>query len=83
MTVDEESPLLQNENPPIQETSLTLNELKQRTDYTNKLVVWSCFIDVISTWSSIASQFKRLSEGSWLIVAYNFSFCLALPVVSN
>ena len=38
---------------------------------------------VISTWSSIASQFNRLSEGSWLLVAYNFGYCVSLPVVSR
>ena len=36
---------------------------------------------VISTYSTIASQFHYLSAGSWLLVAYNFGYCIALPVV--
>ncbi|KAL4994523.1 major facilitator superfamily domain-containing protein [Aspergillus recurvatus] len=37
---------------------------------------------VISTYSAIASQFHRLSEGSWLLLAYNFGYCISLPVFS-
>lgn len=37
---------------------------------------------MMSTFSSIASEFDRLSEGSWLLVAYNFAYCISLPVVS-
>lgn len=36
---------------------------------------------VISIYSAIASQFHRLSEGSWLLLAYNFGYCISLPVV--
>ncbi|KAL5337486.1 major facilitator superfamily domain-containing protein [Aspergillus crustosus] len=35
---------------------------------------------VISTYSSIASQFHQLAEGSWLLLAYNFGYCISLPV---
>ncbi|RAL10280.1 MFS general substrate transporter, partial [Aspergillus homomorphus CBS 101889] len=35
---------------------------------------------VISTYSTISSQFQRLSEGSWLLVAYNLGYCVSLPV---
>lgn len=38
---------------------------------------------VISTYSAIASQFHRLSQGPWLLLAYNFGYCISLPVVSN
>lgn len=38
---------------------------------------------VLSTYTTIASEFHRLSEGSWLLVAYNFGYCISLPVVSN
>ncbi|KAL4811988.1 major facilitator superfamily domain-containing protein [Aspergillus spinulosporus] len=38
---------------------------------------------VISTYSAIASQFHRLSEGSWLLLAYNFGYCISLPVFST
>lgn len=37
---------------------------------------------MVSTFSSVASEFNRLSEGSWLLVAYNFGYCMSLPVVS-
>ncbi|KAF5855778.1 hypothetical protein ETB97_008439 [Aspergillus alliaceus] len=35
---------------------------------------------VITTWSVIASDFHRLSQGSWLLAAYNFGWCVSLPV---
>lgn len=38
---------------------------------------------VISTYSAIASQFHHLSQGSWLLLAYNFGYCISLPVVRN
>jgi MFS family permease len=38
---------------------------------------------VLSTYTTIASQFHRLSEGSWLLVVYNFGYCIALPMVSG
>ncbi|KAL4771045.1 major facilitator superfamily domain-containing protein [Aspergillus nidulans var. acristatus] len=38
---------------------------------------------VISTYSAIASQFHSLSEGSWLLLAYNFGYCISLPVFST
>ncbi|OJJ08570.1 hypothetical protein ASPVEDRAFT_89781 [Aspergillus versicolor CBS 583.65] len=37
---------------------------------------------VISTYSAIASQFHHLSQGSWLLLAYNFGYCISLPVYS-
>ncbi|KAL2837250.1 major facilitator superfamily domain-containing protein [Aspergillus pseudoustus] len=37
---------------------------------------------MISTYTAIASQFHALSEGSWLVMAYNFGYCIALPVCS-
>ncbi|PYH97108.1 putative transporter, partial [Aspergillus ellipticus CBS 707.79] len=33
-----------------------------------------------TTYSTIASQFQRLTEGAWLLVAYNFGYCVSLPV---
>ena len=38
---------------------------------------------VVSTWAAIASQFNRLSHGLWLVIAYNFGYCVSLPVVST
>ncbi|PLB51565.1 MFS transporter, partial [Aspergillus steynii IBT 23096] len=35
---------------------------------------------MLSTFSSVASGFNLLSEGSWLLVAYNLGYCMALPV---
>ncbi|GAB1196500.1 hypothetical protein APSETT444_005771 [Aspergillus pseudonomiae] len=88
MTADEESPCLQSTTiPRSPESDL---ELRRKSERANKLVIYGSFIGVflasadeslvISTWSSIASQFNRLSEGSWLLVAYNFGYCVSLPV---
>lgn len=38
---------------------------------------------VLSMYSTIASQFHHLSAGSWLLVAYNFGYCISLPVVCS
>lgn len=38
---------------------------------------------VVSTWAAIASQFNRLSHGLWLVIAYNFGYCVSLPVVNT
>ncbi|KAK1144983.1 hypothetical protein N8T08_004698 [Aspergillus melleus] len=38
---------------------------------------------MVSTFSSVASEFDRLSEGSWLLVAYNFGYCMSLPVYGH
>ncbi|KAE8376791.1 major facilitator superfamily domain-containing protein [Aspergillus bertholletiae] len=35
---------------------------------------------VLSTWSVIASDFHRLSQGWWLLAAYNLGWCVSLPV---
>ncbi|KAL4734667.1 major facilitator superfamily domain-containing protein [Aspergillus similis] len=58
----------------------------------DSLVIYAAFLGVfiasadellvISTYSAIASQFHRLSEGSWLLLAYNFGYCISLPVFS-
>ncbi|PLB51326.1 MFS transporter [Aspergillus steynii IBT 23096] len=87
MTANEESPLLQN---PTEQSSSVQEQQKGQTERANQLVVYGSFIGIfvaaaddslaISTWSSIASQFQRLSEGSWLVVAYNFGFCVSLPM---
>ncbi|KAE8391853.1 major facilitator superfamily domain-containing protein [Aspergillus alliaceus] len=87
MTADEESALLRS---PTQESPESEIETRQKSERANKLVIYGSFIGVfiasadeslvISTWSSIASQFNRLSEGSWLLVAYNFGYCVSLPV---
>ncbi|KNG86327.1 hypothetical protein ANOM_005221 [Aspergillus nomiae NRRL 13137] len=88
MTADEESPFLQSTTiPGSPESDL---ELRRKSERANKFVIYGSFIGVflasadeslvISTWSSIASQFNRLSEGSWLLVAYNFGYCVSLPV---
>ncbi|KAK1147202.1 hypothetical protein N8T08_001941 [Aspergillus melleus] len=82
MPADEESPLLQ--DPNVQERQI------EQSEYANQLVVYGSFIGifvaaaddslVLTTWSTISSQFQRLSEGSWLVVAYNFGFCVSLPM---
>ncbi|ODM23071.1 hypothetical protein SI65_00660 [Aspergillus cristatus] len=81
MAPDEESPLL-----PSRRESEPENRTKRRRD---KLAVYGSFIGVflaaadesivLSTWSLIASQFHRLSQGSWLLAAYNFGYCVSLP----
>lgn len=38
---------------------------------------------MIVTYSTIASQFYKLSDGHWLLVAYNMGFCYSLPIVSG
>lgn len=40
-----------------------------------------CF--VTATYSTIASEFLRNSDGSWLLLAYNLGYCYALPMVSR
>ncbi|KAE8372709.1 major facilitator superfamily domain-containing protein [Aspergillus bertholletiae] len=88
MTADEESPLLH--SPPSSGSPDPDLELRRKSERANKLVIYGSFIGVflaaadeslvISTWGSIASQFNRLSAGSWLLVAYNFGYCVSLPV---
>ncbi|KAF7592068.1 hypothetical protein BBP40_000734 [Aspergillus hancockii] len=56
----------------------------------DKLAVYCSFLDiflaaadeslVLSTWSVIASQVHYLSQGSWLLGAYYFGYCVSLPV---
>ncbi|RAH64568.1 putative transporter [Aspergillus aculeatinus CBS 121060] len=36
---------------------------------------------MISTYTSIASEFQQLTLGSWLLVAYNCGSCVACPVI--
>ena len=40
-----------------------------------------CF--VTATYSTIASEFLRNSDGPWLLLAYNLGYCYALPIVSH
>ncbi|KAL5045018.1 hypothetical protein BDW71DRAFT_198472 [Aspergillus fruticulosus] len=85
MTVSEDSPLL---GSPDEETG----ELSSSRKQSDSLVFYAAFLGVfiasadellvISTYSAIASQFHRLSEGSWLLLAYNFGYCISLPVFS-
>ncbi|PWY90955.1 MFS general substrate transporter, partial [Aspergillus heteromorphus CBS 117.55] len=55
-------------------------------DTLNSLTEIGCFLAsvdeslVSTTYSTIASQFQRLTEGAWLLVAYNFGYCVSLPV---
>ncbi|KAL2864383.1 major facilitator superfamily domain-containing protein [Aspergillus lucknowensis] len=86
MTVSEESPLLP--SPDAEEGEISTKRAK-RSDI---LIIYAGFLGVliasadesvmISTYSAIASQFHRLSEGSWLLLAYNFGYCISLPVYS-
>ncbi|KAB8202937.1 major facilitator superfamily domain-containing protein [Aspergillus parasiticus] len=82
MAVSEETPLLH-----------TRRQHKQKTKASrvrDKLAVYGSFLGVslaaadesivLSTWSVIASEFHRLSQGSWLLAAYNFGWCVSLPV---
>ncbi|KAE8362456.1 major facilitator superfamily domain-containing protein [Aspergillus caelatus] len=88
MTADEESPFLH--LPPTPGSPVSGLARRRRSERANELVIYGSFVGVflasadeslvISTWSSIASQFNRLSEGSWLLVAYNFGYCVSLPV---
>ncbi|OJJ40864.1 hypothetical protein ASPWEDRAFT_166918 [Aspergillus wentii DTO 134E9] len=76
---DEESPLLQ---PRAAQS--------QKGARSNLFIIYATFFGVfiasvdeslvISTYSTIASQFHLLSQGSWLLVAYNFGYCISLPV---
>ncbi|MCJ1345008.1 hypothetical protein MMC31_003213 [Peltigera leucophlebia] len=36
---------------------------------------------VIATYSTIASEFHRHSDGQWILMAYNMGYCYALPIV--
>ncbi|KAL2844434.1 major facilitator superfamily domain-containing protein [Aspergillus pseudodeflectus] len=87
MVASEESPLLP--SPPDTEA----NEPEERsTKRSGLLIVYCGFLGVliasadesimISTYTAIASQFHALSHGSWLVMAYNFGYCISLPVCS-
>ncbi|PKY07904.1 putative transporter [Aspergillus campestris IBT 28561] len=92
MTVDEETPLLS--SPPVQNLG---DQIKRESTETGtkstRWIVYGCFIGiflaaaddsiVVSTWAAIASQFNRLSHGLWLVIAYNFGYCVSLPVYSS
>ncbi|KAF9884866.1 hypothetical protein FE257_000933 [Aspergillus nanangensis] len=77
--VDEESPLLGRPESPLHEVATR-----------SKLLIYATFLGVfvasadeslvISTYGTIASQFQQLARGSWLLVSYNFGFCVSLPV---
>ncbi|KAL4901689.1 hypothetical protein BDW74DRAFT_181407 [Aspergillus multicolor] len=87
MAVSEESPLLRPAND--EETGEEFTARKPPDTF----VIYAAFLGVfiasademlvISTYSAIASQFHRLSEGSWLLLAYNFGYCISLPVCST
>ncbi|KAF5858778.1 hypothetical protein ETB97_003780 [Aspergillus alliaceus] len=65
---------------------LEVNRSDLFTIYSTFLGVFIASADeflVLSTYTTIASQFHRLSEGSWLLVAYNFGYCIALPMASS
>ncbi|KAE8386687.1 hypothetical protein BDV23DRAFT_186996 [Aspergillus alliaceus] len=56
---------------------LEVNRSDLFTIYSTFLGVFIASADeflVLSTYTTIASQFHRLSEGSWLLVAYNFGY---------
>ncbi|KAL2793501.1 major facilitator superfamily domain-containing protein [Aspergillus keveii] len=87
MVASEESPLLP--SPPDTEA----NELETGGEKRPGLLIMYCgFLGVliasadesimISTYTAIASQFHALSHGSWLVMAYNFGYCISLPVCS-
>ncbi|KAL3431019.1 major facilitator superfamily domain-containing protein [Aspergillus tetrazonus] len=69
-----------------------MGEHSSSREGSDSLVIYAAFLGVfiasadellvISTYSAIASQFHRLSEGSWLLLAYNFGYCISLPVFS-
>ncbi|GAB1195680.1 hypothetical protein APSETT444_004942 [Aspergillus pseudonomiae] len=78
MAVNEETPLLRASRQDKQKTKADGER--------DKLAVYGVFLAaadesiVLSTWSVIASEFHRLSQGSWLLAAYNFGWCVSLPV---
>ncbi|KAL4864077.1 hypothetical protein BDV12DRAFT_17020 [Aspergillus spectabilis] len=85
MAFSEESPLL---NPPADTEEVARQpKIENKFDY---LIIAAAFLGVfiasadesvvVSTYSAIASQFHHLSEGSWLLLAYNFGYCISLPV---
>ncbi|OGM45292.1 hypothetical protein ABOM_006399 [Aspergillus bombycis] len=80
MAVNEETPLLR---------SRRQDRKKTKADGVyDKLVLYGVSFAaadesiILSTWSVIASEFHHLSQGSWLLAAYNFGWCVSLPVVS-
>ncbi|KAE8139416.1 major facilitator superfamily domain-containing protein [Aspergillus pseudotamarii] len=82
MTVREETPLLHARPKDKQNTKVGRVR--------DKLAVYGSFLGVflasadeaivLSTWSVIASEFHSLSQGSWLLAAYSFGWCVSLPV---
>ncbi|RDW61136.1 uncharacterized protein DSM5745_10634 [Aspergillus mulundensis] len=86
MVASEESPLLRPSDEEAGEEYTARKEPDTFVIYAAFLGVFIASADemlVISTYSAIASQFHRLSEGSWLLLAYNFGYCISLPVVSG
>ncbi|KAL3462109.1 major facilitator superfamily domain-containing protein [Aspergillus heterothallicus] len=87
MLASEESPLLP--SPADTEANDAETHASKRSGL---LIVYCGFLGVliasadesimISTYTAIASQFHALAEGSWLVMAYNFGYCIALPVCS-
>ncbi|KAL3477082.1 major facilitator superfamily domain-containing protein [Aspergillus californicus] len=86
MAVSEESPLL----TPSNDTHRC--EARPRTKGSDIFVIFVTFLGVfmasadeslvISTYTTIASQFHHLKDGSWLLLAYNLGYCVSLPVYS-
>ncbi|KAB8265073.1 major facilitator superfamily domain-containing protein [Aspergillus pseudonomiae] len=82
MAVNEETPLLRASRQDKQKTKAD-GERDKLAVYGSFLGVFLAAADesiVLSTWSVIASEFHRLSQGSWLLAAYNFGWCVSLPV---
>ncbi|KAE8152481.1 major facilitator superfamily domain-containing protein [Aspergillus avenaceus] len=71
MSPNEESPLL---------PSSSCSDDAQKIGFNRVFLAAADESIVLSTWSIIASQFRSLSRGSWLLVAYNFGYCVSLPV---
>jgi hypothetical protein len=37
----------------------------------------------MATYGAIASEFRRLSDGNWLMTGYTLGYCVSLPLVSH
>ncbi|KAF7585769.1 hypothetical protein BBP40_010142 [Aspergillus hancockii] len=86
MVDNEETPLLRSH--PIRDCHEGQGVNPERTS--SRLIIYGSYIGIFlaaadesflfSTWSMIASEFNSLSWGSWLLVTYNFGYCISLPV---
>ncbi|KAI1916883.1 hypothetical protein LOZ61_000785 [Ophidiomyces ophidiicola] len=90
LMMDEESPLLDEQNAPNQQATRNKQQTKNEDERPGFLGVAALLLGafvaggdesmVISTYGSIASDLHQLSRGPWLVTGYTLGYCVALPI---